>query len=192
MSVNAVAFALDCRIGDPLAKVILLSIADRADSETGYAWPSMESIAENAECSTRTVLRKLRRLVSAGVLRVVSGKADGLSNYYQVLMPGVGQDGVPRNRKRAVARAKAEWAIGRVRHHGVVPGTTPRCRTEPSKNRQVKTTTVRVERAEGRQDVIEARLAHRLGSGDLARGYELLMGLPAVDYGRLCREERMR
>lgn len=56
------AWALNNKIGDPLAKLLLLALADRADKETGQCWPSLGRLAEDTEMSSATVARKLNYL----------------------------------------------------------------------------------------------------------------------------------
>jgi DNA-binding transcriptional MocR family regulator len=62
MSFTHMAWALSNKIGDPLAKLLLLALADRADKETGQCWPSLGRLAEDTEMSSATVARKLNYL----------------------------------------------------------------------------------------------------------------------------------
>lgn len=62
MSFTHMAWALNNKIGDPLAKLLLLALADRADKETGQCWPSLGRLAEDTEMSSATVARKLNYL----------------------------------------------------------------------------------------------------------------------------------
>lgn len=62
MSFTHMAWALNSKIGDPLAKLLLLALADRADKETGQCWPSLGRLAEDTEMSSATVARKLNYL----------------------------------------------------------------------------------------------------------------------------------
>jgi DNA-binding transcriptional MocR family regulator len=62
MSFAHMAWAWSNSIGDPLAKLLLLSLADRADKETGQCWPSLGRLAQDTEMSSATVARKLRYL----------------------------------------------------------------------------------------------------------------------------------
>lgn len=55
--------------GDPAAKVILLLLSDRAD-EWATCFPGVDLIAEEAEISRSTVLRKLKVLAQAGLITV--------------------------------------------------------------------------------------------------------------------------
>ncbi|TMK05657.1 MAG: helix-turn-helix domain-containing protein [Alphaproteobacteria bacterium] len=71
MSIQAVAWVLGLYIPDPHAKLILLSLANHADHETGFCYPPMRMIASEASCDRRTVLRKIPMLEEAGFLRVI-------------------------------------------------------------------------------------------------------------------------
>lgn len=66
------------------ARMLLLSIADRANDEGMDAWPSQTTLAAKAGVSERTVRRLLDDLVALGELRV-EGRP-GLTNYYTVVM----------------------------------------------------------------------------------------------------------
>jgi len=41
MSFRHMAWAMETKIGDPLAKLLLVALADRADKDTGQCWPSL-------------------------------------------------------------------------------------------------------------------------------------------------------
>lgn len=49
---------------------VLLQLADRADAHGYHAFPSVETIAENLECSERTVQRALKTLRDDGLIRL--------------------------------------------------------------------------------------------------------------------------
>ena len=63
------AWALNNKIGDPLAKLLLLALADRADKETGQCWPSLGRLAEDTEMSSATVARKLNYLAERQLIQ---------------------------------------------------------------------------------------------------------------------------
>jgi DNA-binding transcriptional regulator YhcF (GntR family) len=52
----------------PEAKGILLALADRADEAGGNAWPSVATMAAEAEVSVRTAQKVLAELASAGLI----------------------------------------------------------------------------------------------------------------------------
>ena len=70
MSIQAVAWALSLNIPDPFAKLVLVSLSNHADNETGHCWPTQGLIAKEASCNRRTVMRKVPYLLEAGYIRV--------------------------------------------------------------------------------------------------------------------------
>ena len=67
MSVQAISWALGVSTGDPLAKSLLLALANYAD-EQGRCWPSQERLARDTEISDRTARTKLALLVELGLV----------------------------------------------------------------------------------------------------------------------------
>jgi DNA-binding transcriptional MocR family regulator len=53
---------METKIGDPLAKLLLVALADRADKDTGQCWPSLARLCEDTEMSMATVTRRLHYL----------------------------------------------------------------------------------------------------------------------------------
>ena len=80
MSIKAVSWGLEQYISDPVAKLVLIGIADRYNDEQGYAWPSVAWLAKAASVSERTVRRKLRLLEEQGFLATTS-QTGGTSHY---------------------------------------------------------------------------------------------------------------
>jgi len=65
--------------------LVYATIARYADSNTGVAWPSRQTVAEAARCDIKTVDRCVARLVSAGFLEKHKRKNElGESNIYVV------------------------------------------------------------------------------------------------------------
>ena len=56
------AWAMEVRVSDPLAKLLLVALADRADKETGQCWPSLARLCTDTEMSMATVTRRLHYL----------------------------------------------------------------------------------------------------------------------------------
>jgi hypothetical protein len=75
MSFQAMTWALRQKTGNPTAKAILLALANYADDE-GSCFPGQERLAEECECSVRTIQRQMEYLESKGFLRR-SRRADG-------------------------------------------------------------------------------------------------------------------
>lgn len=69
MSTHIMGWALRADVGDPIAKLVLIALADHAHNDGTNAWPSQSTIAEYVGCSDRTVRTKLAELESAGVIR---------------------------------------------------------------------------------------------------------------------------
>jgi len=60
---------METKIGDPLAKLLLVALADRADKDTGQCWPSLARLCEDTEMSMATVTRRLHLLEEGGFIR---------------------------------------------------------------------------------------------------------------------------
>ena len=67
MSVRTMAWAFEQVTGSPMAKLVLVKLADRAD-EDGECFPSIELIAHETEMAERTVRRHLDALEAAGLI----------------------------------------------------------------------------------------------------------------------------
>lgn len=86
MSIQAVAWALDRYVPDPLKKLILISLANHADSD-GLCWPRMRLIAKEASCSRETVVRKLPELEKDGLIQVGKEAGRKRAHTYRLLIP---------------------------------------------------------------------------------------------------------
>ena len=64
MSFKNIKGILDADVGDPIAKLVLLTINHYANQETMIAYPSISTIAKKSGLSERTVIRKLEHLVN--------------------------------------------------------------------------------------------------------------------------------
>ena len=69
MSFKHMAWAMEVRIGDPLAKLLLVALADRSDKETGQCWPSIARLCEDTEMSKASVTRRLFFLEQKGFIQ---------------------------------------------------------------------------------------------------------------------------
>lgn len=84
MSVQALSFALYQTSGlTPAAKLILVTIADHCNVETGWAWPSTARLAALTGVGKRQVIRHLEALESAGLLHVQ--KRAGRPSGYRII-----------------------------------------------------------------------------------------------------------
>lgn len=119
--------------GDVAAKIILMILADYAD-EWGTCYPGVDRIAEEAELSKSTVLRRLKALAEAGLVTVerrADGRGHRTSNRY-VLEIEVTVTAVQWNEvvQRVVARAAEP--LEEVQGVNVTPGSQapPKCQPE--------------------------------------------------------------
>ena len=62
MAFKHMALAMNSLVGDPLAKLLLIALADRADKETNQCWPSYARLCQDTEMSMATITRKLSYL----------------------------------------------------------------------------------------------------------------------------------
>lgn len=86
MSVEALSWAFKQTVGDSVAKLILIALADHANEEF-VCTPGRKTLARYAECSTDTVDRKVALLVTAKLAEKVarrSDKGDPTSNAYRL------------------------------------------------------------------------------------------------------------
>lgn len=68
MSNTALNWAIKQVIGDPVAKCVLVCLANRLNGKTGRLDPSIEQICQDTGACRRTVLAKLQWLIDAGFL----------------------------------------------------------------------------------------------------------------------------
>lgn len=68
MSAKARSWAMEVRVGDPTAKLVLWALADRHNKDTGRCDPSIACLASDTELNERTVQRKLRYLEDEGLV----------------------------------------------------------------------------------------------------------------------------
>ena len=92
MSIKAVSWAFDQQIKDPLAKLVLIAVADHINESTGDAWPSVERLEQMTCASRSTVLRKLKMLETSGFLQRT--KRFNKTDLYSLNLVGVTQTGV--------------------------------------------------------------------------------------------------
>jgi hypothetical protein len=201
MSIEAVAWALDQDIRDPLAKLILISLANHADRTTGFCYPPMKLIAKEASCDRRTVIRKLPLLTDVGYIRIVPDREgkQRLAHYYQLLMPGCDPQSQPPPKKQSgfatakepkVTRGCDSQAPTNNRQTTITSPLPPSVPADPKSRLSAKelgqTQSPRVERTE----VIQSRIVERLGQGDIALGWILFGELSDAKRDELTAQQR--
>ncbi|KZY51013.1 hypothetical protein A3734_06535 [Sulfitobacter sp. HI0054] len=77
-----------CKGGDLLC---LLAIADNAD-DTGFAWPSISTIAKKAAMGERGAQKCVKKLAEAGLISIDAGGGRNKTNAYQITTNGIGQN----------------------------------------------------------------------------------------------------
>lgn len=95
MSISCIAWAYKQKTGNPLAKLVLIKLADNANDE-GIAILPIPQIAQETELSERTVQRYIQYLSKAGLITVLP-RRDGpvhLPNAYQLPVPWADTSGV--------------------------------------------------------------------------------------------------
>lgn len=84
MSIQAVAWVLDHSQARGFARLVLISLANHADKETGECFPSMRSISREAGISLGSIPAKIRDLVEIGEVVIVDPGDARRSARYQL------------------------------------------------------------------------------------------------------------
>lgn len=79
MSIQAVNWAIEQRVGDPTLKILLLAICNYTN-ENDECWPSQAVLARDSEVSDRTIRRALKKLVDLGFIETQSRERAGGGN----------------------------------------------------------------------------------------------------------------
>ncbi|HKN46316.1 MAG TPA: helix-turn-helix domain-containing protein [Propionibacteriaceae bacterium] len=100
MSIKVTAWVLETvkLPGDPIAKLVLIGLADHANADGTAAWPPQATLAGYADVSVRTVRTKIRELERLGLIH--SGDQELVSH-------------LPANRRPHVWDIDLEWQPGR-------------------------------------------------------------------------------
>ena len=68
MSIKALDWAMDAPVQDPLAKLVLIVVANHHNDARGVSWPSVGHICHVTGAAERTVRAKLKKLEDGGFL----------------------------------------------------------------------------------------------------------------------------
>jgi hypothetical protein len=179
MSIQAVAWALDQDIRDPLAKLILISLANHADHTTGFCYPPMKLIAKEASCDRRTVIRKLPLLTDGGYIRIVPDREgkQRLAHYYQLLLPGCDPQSQPPPKKQSGFATKTGPKVTRgcdpqVPTNNRQTTITSPLPPSPSVRRSASSEKSGFQHTVSKQS-LQNRIVELLGNGDVAKGWIL-------------------
>lgn len=94
-------------------RLLLLAIADCADDDGDNAWPSVETLADKATCSERTVQRRIQVLEETGCLTVLRGAGRNGTHRYRVRMDkGASKESKEKRRRPAAAPKAVDNAPG--------------------------------------------------------------------------------
>jgi Helix-turn-helix domain len=207
MSWQATAWAEKQKTGSPARKVLLLVLANYANDQ-GYCWPSQATIAAGTEQSLDTVQRNLKKLEADGLIiierrRRASGQWPALS--YRLVMP-IDDLTVPQNAVRQ--RSNTVDKSGDLRHGHAAPAavTEPQAlRHEPSREQLIEPSTLnrrsrslstpqKAKRSSDEEreriEIVQNRIARRLGKGDAQEGWMMLGALNDLDRYYLTQCER--
>ena len=85
MSLHATTSIFHRSFGNQTRKLIMLCIADFTSDDTGTAWAYIDTLADRAECSRRSVQIHLAELESAGELQIYRNAGPNGSHRFRIL-----------------------------------------------------------------------------------------------------------
>lgn len=181
MSWQATAWAEKQKVGSSSLKLTLLVLANYAN-EDGWCWPAQRTIATGAEQSVDTVQRNIRSLMKAGFIAEKRFRQRFGGHWpsfaYRLNLPITG----PQNAARSESMTGSEGlSTGpqalRPGRAAPRPSIGPQAlRHEPIKEISIATLK-RPGAKRDRVEVIQHRIAHRLGNGDAGQGWVIFSSL---------------
>jgi pyocin large subunit-like protein len=81
MSIRAINWAFDWKVGSPITKLVLIRLADYAN-DSDECWPSIKTISQDTELGESTVRKHIKELVRLGCVIVVPRMSDDGMEYY--------------------------------------------------------------------------------------------------------------
>lgn len=133
MSVEATSNVWKCSRARGSALCIMLALADYANHD-GQAWPAIETLAQKARVSPRTVQKEIKTLARMGEISISEGTGPNGVNVYTITLGG-GAIQCARRRGGAQSSAKNPCLGAQNSATGLRPN-----RQEPSYRRTVKNT----------------------------------------------------
>jgi hypothetical protein len=85
MSISNVAQVRSSSKSTRSARTLLLIIASHVNPDTGWAWPSLATLARETAVTVQHVIRLIRGLEALGELEVRRGHGRGHVNFYRIL-----------------------------------------------------------------------------------------------------------
>ncbi len=113
MSIQAVVWAINSRVGDPVLKVLLMTLANYANTDN-QTWHKQDKISFDTEIPVRTLRRKLQELVELGLIsmehriRDDGGKASSMITILMEQSATVADGGIGQNTGSQSATMVAE------------------------------------------------------------------------------------
>jgi hypothetical protein len=162
VAISVMAWVWDHSRSRHAARLVLLAIADNANSDGGQAWPSTAELMRKAGLGERTVQAAITELVKLGELEVGYNTGPKGCNRYRVIMRTPAESAPPQNLHPAESAPPQNPAPTPAES---APGTVH----EPSKNSSAKSSTrPRHDRNAGRHDA--QRLCEHLADRVEANG----------------------
>jgi hypothetical protein len=142
MSVEAITWAFDLEIDDPIEKFVLVALANYADGY-GLCWVSQARLVQRCSCSERKVRYAIRALEERGlILRFERRRDNGSRSSDGSLLVGFPGREIPRSREdhaefsrldvvawEAVTTSTRHVVPGAATRHGVPPPPGTVCRS---------------------------------------------------------------
>lgn len=129
MSLDATRWAWQQAITRSTDKLVLLSLADRAN-ESHQCYPSIQRLASDTGCDRKTVMQAVRRLEESGLIEAAKARGKG-TNYQLIGVPD--RHGNPsQKRDQYRKRDQSHKGDGTSTENGT--GPVPKTGHEPTKN----------------------------------------------------------
>lgn len=128
MSVRALNWAFEQVTELPVDKLILLALADFADQE-GQCFPGQDVLAKRGLCSTDTVQRAMKRLISAGLIertKRYGSTGHRISDAYRVTIATTTSSGLNRNLRPSESATTPQFAA-ETKPHSCAPTKPQSC-----------------------------------------------------------------